>query len=145
MVFEISNVSRRIITFKHVLATHKHVLEELTECVGSTFTKAHQPGVAELMDQYTFLTSRLRSVHETLTDLRDTNYALLTTKQNEIMKTFTILAFITFPLTLFTSTFGMNTVSTPILGHPNDFWIILSIMLVVSIGFFVFFRYKKWI
>lgn len=57
---------------------------------------------------------------------------------------FTILAFITFPLTLFTSMFGMNTKTTPLVGRDGDFWIILGAMTVISIGFFAYFRYRKW-
>ena len=86
---------------------------------------------------------RTLALFETLEELRNTNSALLTTKQNEIMKLFTILAFITFPLTLFTSMFGMNTIATPIVGGTNDFWMILGIMGVVSIGFFAYFKYKR--
>lgn len=145
MVFVISEVSRRIISFKHTLATHERVITELKPAVEAVFTKEHLLGVEELHDQFIHLTSRVKTVHETLTELRETNMALLSTKQNEIMKIFTILAFITFPLTLFTSMFGMNTATTPIVGQENDFWIILGIMAVVSIVFFGYFKYKRWI
>ncbi len=145
MVFEISNVSRRIITFKHVLATHERVIMELKPAVEAVFSKEHMLGVEELHDQFDHLTSRIKTVHETLIELRETNMALLTTKQNELMKTFTILAFITFPLTLFSSMFGMNTQTTPMVGQPNDFWIIVGIMGVVSVVFFMYFKYKRWI
>lgn len=145
MVFEISNISRRIITFKHVLATHGHVLEDLSQAMEKTFTKEHKTGVSELLDQFTFLSRRVKTINETMDELRDTNMALLTTKQNETMKILTILAFITFPLTLFTSMFGMNTATTPIVGQPGDFWIIVGIMAIVSIGFFGYFKYKDWI
>lgn len=147
MVFEISHVSRRIISFKHVLSTHGRVLEELAEAISTVFTKEQANGVKELQEEYSFLTSRVRTTNETLEELRETNMALLTTKQNETMKIFTILAFITFPLTLFTSLFGMNTSvdNTPIVGHPLDFWIILGAMGLVTILFFVYFKYKRWI
>jgi magnesium transporter len=145
MVFEISNVSRRIITFKHILATHERVIMELKPAMEASFSKEHLHGVEELHDQFEHLTSRIKTVHETLSELRETNMALLTTKQNEIMKIFTILAFITFPLTLFTSMFGMNTKTTPIVGYDGDFWIILGSMGVVSVLFFAFFKYKRWI
>jgi magnesium transporter len=70
---------------------------------------------------------------------------MLTTRQNEIIKNLTIMAFITFPLTLLSSMFGMNTTSSPILGHPADFWIIVGIMLSGGVGFFTFFKYKRWL
>ena len=69
---------------------------------------------------------------------------MLTTKQNETIKTLTIMAFITFPLTLFSSMFGMNTEGTPIIGHQYDFWIIIAVMCTVAVFFFAFFKYKKW-
>ena len=145
MVFEISNISRRIISFKHVLATHAQVLDDLMELIETAFTKEHKTGVLEIHEQYLFLSSRVGTINETMDELRETNIALLTTKQNETMKILTILAFITFPLTLFTSMFGMNTSTTPIIGQPGDFWIIVGVMAVVSIGFFGYFKYKDWI
>ncbi len=145
MVFEISHVSRRIIAFRHVLSSHEYVLSELQSAIAGTFTKEVLFSASELAEEYRFLVTRTKTVYETLEDLRKTNTDLLTTKQNETMKIFTILAFITFPLTLFTSMFGMNTHTTPILGQPGDFWIILSIMGIVSVVFFAYFKYKRWI
>ena len=145
MVFEISNISRRIISFKHVPATPAQVLDDLMELIETAFTKEHKTGVLEIHEQYLFLSSRVGTINETMDELRETNMALLTTKQNETMKILTILAFITFPLTLFTSMFGMNTSTTPIIGQPGDFWIIVGVMAVVSIGFFGYFKYKDWI
>ena len=114
------------------------------------FTKAKPFGeqyihnVKEISRRYQRLARRLRALSDTVDELRDTNIGILTTKQNEVMKILTIMAFITFPLTLFTSLFGMNTHTTPLVGQPGDFWIILSIMIVVSIGFFAFFKYMRW-
>lgn len=144
MVFEISELSRRLIDFKQTIQSHKSALNSLDASIKEVFTHNHEIQVSEIKSQYEHLMTRTQSLSGTLIDLRETNNSLLTTKQNEIMKTFTILAFITFPLTLFTSMFGMNTKTTPILGRDFDFWIIVSIMAVVSISFFMYFRYKKW-
>jgi magnesium transporter len=81
---------------------------------------------------------------ESLHELRETNNSLLTTKQNETMKVFTILAFVTLPLSLIASIFEMNTRYTPIIGLPFDFWIIIGGMAVMSIAMFSFFKFKKW-
>lgn len=145
MVTEISNINRRLIRFKQTLYVHEEVLEELRSAVVIAFGKTYETYVSILLDEYNHQQRRMRALNHTLDELRNTNDSLLTTKQNEVMKIFTILAFITFPLTLFTSMFGMNTQTTPILGHANDFWIILGIMIVVSVSFFAFFKYKKWI
>ncbi len=144
MVFEISKLSRRLIVFRQTLNTHEAALAQLFTFVPVCFGKTATHQVQEIIHQFDHIQRRIKSLTVTLEDLRETNNSLLTTKQNEVMKTFTILAFITFPLTLFTSMFGMNTLTTPIVGTPNDFWIILSAMAVVSVAFFAYFRYKKW-
>ena len=145
MVSEISNVNRRLISFQQTLYLHEEVLEEMESAAVIAFGKSYLSYVNILQDEYRHQLRRIRSLTHTLNELRSTNDSLLTTKQNEVMKTFTILAFITFPLTLFTSMFGMNTVATPLVGNPWDFWLILGIMAIVSVSFFVYFKYKRWI
>jgi LPXTG-motif cell wall-anchored protein len=54
------------------------------------------------------------------------------------------MAFITFPLTLLSSLFGMNVQSAPIIGSRGDFWIIVGIMIMGAIGFFTYFKRKGW-
>jgi magnesium transporter len=144
MVFEISTVNRKLISFKQTLASHENALLRLRAGLGFAFGKKYETSVDKLEHHYRRLTRQVFALSRTLDDLRDTNMALLSTKQNETMKIFTILAFITFPLTLFTSMFGMNTVTTPIVGKEGDFWIILGTMAVVSVFFFAFFKYKRW-
>lgn len=145
MVFELSQIGRRLITFRQTIGAHENALEKLHLSLKEAFTKVDNEKIDELEHHYRSLNRHLYALTSVLDDLKDTNNALLTTKQNEIMKIFTILAFITFPLTLFTSMFGMNTVTTPILGQEGDFWIILGIMGVVSIAFFGYFKHKNWI
>ena len=77
--------------------------------------------------------------------LYDNNVTVLNIKQNEAMRILAIMAFVTFPLVLFASLFGMNAVSTPIIGHKYDFWIIIGVMLAATIGMFAFFKRKKWL
>lgn len=144
MVFELSQISRRLIAFKQTIASHENALARLRSGLDEAFNKKEGCHVEMLEQHYRRLTRQIYTIDRTLTDLRETNFALLSTKQNETMKIFTILAFITFPLTLFTSMFGMNTATTPIIGQEGDFWIILGIMAIVSVFFFMFFKYKKW-
>lgn len=145
MVFELSVIGRRLIAFRQTIGAHENALEALPAAFTTAFTRKTPLDVNEPEHHYRSLKRHLEALTSLLSDLKETNHTLLTTKQNELMKVFTILAFITFPLTLFTSTFGMNTRTTPIIGMPGDFWIITGFMAIVSIGFFVYFKYKKWI
>jgi len=144
MVFELSAMNRRIINFKRTLSSHENALLRLRQAIVYAFGKKYDISAEKLEHHYRRINRRTFALSNLIDDLRNTNTALLSTKQNETMKMFTILAFITFPLTLFSSMFGMNTKSTPIIGRDGDFWIIVGIMAIVSIVFFSFFRYKKW-
>ncbi|MEK7166472.1 MAG: CorA family divalent cation transporter, partial [Patescibacteria group bacterium] len=82
---------------------------------------------------------------ESLRELRDTNNSLLTTKQNEITKTLTVMAFIILPLSFISSIYSMNTSFVPLIGQKNDFWIVMGIMAAVGIIIFLVFKGKKWL
>ena len=100
--------------------------------------------IKSISGEYYKLHDEIRVLRESLAELRATNNSLLTTKQNEIMKVLTIMAFVTFPLSVIASIFGMNTKTLPIVGNPYDFWIIMGIMGFATVVFFALFKYKKW-
>lgn len=145
MVFEISKVSQRLITFRQTLFSHKEILLEAAPMLSAMFDESFTTNLEELRSHYRHLMRRVSAISDLLEELRKTNDSLVTTKQNEIMKTLTIMAFIMFPLTLMSSVFGMNTDTLPIVGREGDFWIILGMMGIATVGFFGFFRYKRWI
>lgn len=145
MVLELSHISRDILNLSQALDAHGTLLSSLEKPTALMFGYEYVRMVRNLEYEYERLSAAIRGHRASLLELRETNDSLLTTKQNEIMKIFTIMAFVTFPLSLFTSLFGMNTVVLPIVGHKWDFWIILGIMCAAAASFFVYFRYKKWL
>jgi len=144
MVVEISRVSQTLITFRQILFSHKEVLEVADPLFLELFGKSFAPYLAELFHHYQHLTRRTASLTATLQELRNTNDSLLSTKQNEIMKALTVMAFVTYPLALIAAAFGMNTEHTPFVGHRFDFWFIVGIMLTSATIFFAYFKYKRW-
>ena len=145
MVQVLSNLSRELIDLKQSSRLHKEVLEAFGPVAHTFFGKDFRFYIDDILKEYAKIDELAANNRELLTDLRETNDSLLSTKQNETMKTFTILAFITLPLTLFSSLFAMNTSSTPIVGHPFDFAIILGIMAVAALALLLFFKHKKWL
>lgn len=145
MVFRLSGISRKLITFRQTLKAHDDVFRDAKPHFETVFKKSYHDELEDLHMHYFHLVRRTWTLFETLEDFRNTNFALLSTKQNEITKTLTIMAFVTFPLTLVASVFGMNTKSTPLVGYKNDFWVVFGIMVVATILFFIYFKIKKWI
>ncbi|MBI3572181.1 hypothetical protein HY091_01435 [Candidatus Kaiserbacteria bacterium] len=90
--------------------------------------------------------ARLAGTHRAVaTELRETNAVLLEARQNEVMKTLTVISFIVLPLELITFTFGMGVPGTPLVNNPNAFWIILAIMLATVACMAFFFTRKRWL
>jgi magnesium transporter len=136
MVVAISRASRTLLDFKRILIPHEEVFYTLQEAgvrqLGVEFSK----DVSIISKEYHRARNRIHDDIEALIELRETNNTLLSTKQNEIIKIFTILAFITFPLTLITDI---------IQADRSVMWILI-LLVCVSVGaMFMFFRHKKWL
>jgi magnesium transporter len=145
MVLALSQASRNLLNFKKATDFHQEVLNSLDTYGRRLFQDDHFTyHIHRILDEYTKVRDALQNNMEFVAELRETNNSLLSTKENEIMKTLTIMAFVTFPLTLIATIFSMDTRDNPIVGMPHDFWIVLGIMLCAMIVFFGFFKYKKW-
>ncbi|MFH0846207.1 MAG: magnesium transporter CorA family protein [Patescibacteria group bacterium] len=144
MVREISLVGHNLLDFKQSTGHHREVLESLEVAGEDFFGKDFVYYLRNINDKSRRISHGVKTSQENLKELRETNDSLLTTKQNESMKIFTILAFVTFPLSLLASLFGMNTIHTPVVGWNQDFWWIIAGMILSTTVMFSFFKYKKW-
>lgn len=145
MVRVLSDIGRDLLNTKQATNTHKETLESL-HSVGINFFKGNfNEHMKIIIDDFKRIRHKIEINRESLRELRYTNDSLLSTKQNETMRILTIMAFVTFPLSLIASVFGMNTDYLPLVGRDNDFWIVVGIMLVLTSIFFLFFKYKKWL
>ncbi len=145
MVAAISRTSRDLLNMRQIIEPHREVLHTLESEGAAFFGTEFTPYLRALSNEYYKVHNHVMRLTESLHELRETNNSLLSTKQNETMKIFTIMAFLTFPLTLVATLFSMHTISTPIVGMPHDFWIILGCMALGATIMFTFFRSKKWL
>lgn len=145
MVASISRARRTLLTHKRVLANHKNALDSLEHAGTTLFGENVRNYFRSVLAIQNRVYTRALSLAETLNELHETNTSLLHTRQNEIMKNLTIMAFVTFPLSLIAAVFGMNAESMPIVGRAHDFWIITGSMLFLTLLFFIYFKVKKWL
>lgn len=145
MVEVLSNLSRELIDLKQASRLHKEVIEAFAPLGHRFFGDDFRSYIDDILKEYGKIHEIIANHRELLNELRETNDSILSTKQNEIMKTLTVVAFIAFPLTVISEIFTMNTTHTPIVGQPYDFQIILGFMLVVVLSVFSVFKFKKWL
>jgi len=147
LVRTISEISRELLHVEAALGRHSDALALFLTELGrpELFSTEFTARARRITAQHQQTTRAISTLRLVAIELRETNVAILNATQNEIMKTLTILAFVTFPLSLITTTFGMDTKYAPILGMPGDFWIIIGIMCLLTACFFAYFRYKRWL
>lgn len=145
MVEAISRSARDLLGLRQVIEPHREVLKEFEAGAMNLFGGDFTPYAHAVSDEYYRVHNHVMRATESLHELRETNNSLLTTKQNETMKIFTIMAFTTFPLMLVAAIFSMDATHTPIVGTPNDFWIILGGMALMSLCMFWYFKRKNWL
>lgn len=145
MVWSISNTSRKILSINRTIGSQKIIWSSLIDSHGHIFGDKFVKDSKKLMGEWERIMILVKNISDTIDELRETNNSMLSTKQNEIMKIFTILAFVTLPLSLIAAVFGMNTQHSPLAGFAYDFYAVLGIMLVAGLAMFTYFKYKKWI
>ena len=144
MVVAISRSARDLLNLRQMIEPHRDVLQTLESQGPKLFGAEFAPYLRGISNEYYRVHNHVMREMESLHELRETNNSLLTTKQNETMKVFTILAFVTFPLALISSIFSMDTPDTPIINQPGGFWMVMGIMVVTATLMFWYFRHKKW-
>lgn len=143
MVVELSQVGRIIHDFRQALAPHQEMLTSL-EPVGTRFFGAEfSYYLRDVTAVYERVERKLQHLRDSLSELRETNNSLLSTKQNEVMKTLTVLAFFFMPLSFLAALFGMSNI--PFAATPPGFWMVLGGMVVIAILCLIYFKKKEWL
>jgi magnesium transporter len=145
MVFELSAINRVLIYFRDSMMSHKRILQAVEQTGLKIFGKEFQIYLEQINHEYTKVERLVFIAKEYADELRKTNDSLLTTKQNEIMKTLTIVNFIILPLSIITGLFGMNVDHTPLSGSPYEFWIIVCFMFTITLISTMIFKKKNWL
>lgn len=145
MVSAISRAARNLLNLRQTIEPHRDVLKSLEQegpvFFGSTFKQHFRSLESEYYRVHNHVMRHTESLHE----LRETNNSLLTTKQNETMKIFTIMAFFTFPLALFVAVIDMDATYNPFHGIPYDFWVVVGVLVFTATCMYVYFRTKHWL
>ena len=145
MVEVLSNLSRELIDLKQASRLHKEVIEAFAPAAHRFFGPDFKSYIDDILKEYSKIHELVSNHRELLDELRETNDSILSTKQNEIMKTLTVVAFVAFPMTVISELFTMNTIHTPLVGRADDWLIIMGIMLAVALSIYAVVKYKRWL
>lgn len=144
MVREISDLHRKVLDYKQSFRYHASVLKSFEAQSAKFFGESFEPISETIMGEFLKVQNLVENERDLLRELRDTNDSLLTAKNNDVTKKLTLMAFVTFPLTLIATV--LLAPDSPRLFHgPHGFEIILGILFLMFAGMHIYFTYKKWI
>jgi hypothetical protein len=77
--------------------------------------------------------------------LLDATLGVINIRQSDVIKIFSVVAFVFLPPTLIASIYGMNFDYMPELSWPWGYPMALGMMVVSALVPYLFFRWKKWL
>ncbi|SRR6266481_1419106 len=142
---QVSYLKRDMSEYRIVMSHQGAILNSLAQNGVTFWGEGARIYLNDLVGDHLKVANRLTSYYETLSDFEDTNNQLMNVKATEVMKTFTVLAFFTFPPMLLAALFGMNTEGMPFAGVPYGFWIVVAIMAAAMLTMYSYFKRKGWL
>lgn len=140
---DISYLKRDILDFRRSLKPQRLTLESLASQSMNLYGEKVKPFLADLLGEYFKVWDLLETHQETLDALYKTNASSLAAKTNEIMRVFTILAFISFIPTAVANIYGMNIQNIPFASGDNAFYVIIGAMFLLTVSIYLILRWRK--
>ena len=144
----IFTIKRSLLNLRRIVAPQREVLNKLSR---GDFNVVNQKERMYYRDVYDHMV-RVQDITENLRDLvsgaLDTYLSVVNNRLNDIMKTLTIITTLFMPLSFLTGFFGMNYFA-PKGGFQSltgsvSFIIMLSIMICLPIGMYIWMRNRDW-
>jgi len=146
-VREISNVSRSFLHLEASLANQEEPLSRFLKVhtIRDFFDTSFEERAERILAERAQVMRLIKTHRAVAIEMRETNTSLLESRQNEIMKTLTVITFILLPVELVIFTFGMGVPGTPFKENPNAFWIVIGIMVALGTVITIYLTKKRWL
>lgn len=140
----IYKIRSQIIKIKRVIYPMRELVDDLKESPILLVDNKNHMYIQHIDDHLIKQENILKLTQEMTNEIRD-NYSSYTSyKMNSVMQVLTLVSVVFLPLTLVTGIYGMNFTNMPELKWHYGYYIVLSLMLLISIACIIYFKRKKW-
>jgi magnesium transporter len=112
---------------------------------GACLSEAERPVAQTLMQDLRSLTEVASTQSSKVRFLLDATLGVINIRQSDVIKIFSVVAFVFLPPTLIASIYGMNFDVMPELHWTWGYPMALVLMVVSALVPYLFFRWKKWL
>ena len=137
-------IRSHVIQLRRILSDERNLMAHFSRGVSGLIGEEVQRYFSDLYEHLDELMDSLDVARDSLAGARDLYLSVSAHRTNETMRALAIIATIMMPLMFLTGVYGMN-VRLPLGKSPSAFVILAAVMVLVALGFFGFFRWKKWI
>ncbi|MBI5732559.1 hypothetical protein HY967_01190 [Candidatus Jorgensenbacteria bacterium] len=142
---EISRIRRDLVDFSIIAVPQRATLKSLLETGVAFWGPRFKIYFADLDGDYLKIHLLLENLKATTESYSDTVSQIFQFKTSEVIRRFSILGFLTFPLLLYATISLQPRIESTFIKEPSDFWLIFGIISIILIVIAAFFRKRGWL
>ena len=142
---ELPTIRRQTIRARRHLVIMRNLLAFITSDDSLPICDQERRALESAKDRTLTYLESLDDCHERTHLLQDQLEARMTSKLNRITYQLTLVATVFLPLSFLTGLLGMNIAGIPEEHNPWAFAMVCVVMVLIAIGFWLFFRWRRWI
>ena len=140
LIWELYLLKRRASIFRRMLQLTRNTLD-----VFRRSKSADDPFSNDLLETTDSLFFTADSLHETANNLINLHLSLASHRTNEVMGVLTVISVFFLPLTFIVGLYGMNFKYMPELDYKYSYAGVWALMILITLGIYIWFKKKKWL
>lgn len=142
---EIYRLKREMLYLRKSVWPLREAISRLERGESELITRDTHIYLRDVYDHTINVLDTIETYRDMLSGMIDIYLSSISNRLNETMKYLAGISTIFIPMTFIASIYGMNFEIMPELKWEHGYWIALGIMFSVGIGFFIYFKSKKWV
>lgn len=144
-VGDILAVKRDITMLRRILVPQRDAVGRLARREFDIINQEMAYRFRDVYDQFARMADDGIMFHDRVTGILDAHLASVSNRLADVSKVLAVIATLFGPMTVITGLFGMNVPIPSLVGNPAyQFWEIVGVMVLSSLGLFVWFRKSGW-
>jgi magnesium transporter len=139
------DLRRSVSRLKRISARQLEVLYRISHGEFPQIPEHILPFFRDVHDHLLRISDLSESYRDLVSSLFDIHFSVVANRNNDVMKTLTVLSSIILPLSLIAGIYGMNFENMPELKTPYGYFATLGLMAVVAIVLLIYFWRRGWI
>jgi magnesium transporter len=145
LVGGILGVKRDITTLRRIVVPQRDAVGRLARREFDLIGQEMAYRFRDVYDQFVRMADDAIVFQDRVTGVLDAHLASVSNRLADVSKVLAVIATLFGPMTVITGLFGMNVPLPSLIGSPEyQFWEIIGIMVLSSLGLFIWFRKSGW-